>query len=211
MIWDHSEADNHSLLCSAHLTLDLDGNIRFGPDSEWITPPPELDGDQAANYWERQLAPLSEDSARIKEMGSDVQLYLPHLNASELAPAYAGIRPKLIGPSSAPEQGEAGFVDFLPLFHAAKNLREQPLWQFTLPSSTGSDEVRPDTAARNHAGAGALVSLLGIESPGLTSSLAIGELVTARIARDVWGDYNPTTRRKGKTDDIGSADLNAWA
>lgn len=143
-------------------------------------------------------------------MGTDVRLYLPHLSATELAPAYAGIRPKLIGPSSAPAQGEAGFVDFLLLFHAAKNLRDQPLWQFTLPS-TGSGELRPDTAARNHADAGALISLLGIESPGLTSSLAIGEMVTARIARDVWGDYNTATRRKGKTDDIGGADLDAWA
>lgn len=144
-------------------------------------------------------------------MGTDVHLYLPALKATELVPAYSGIRPKLVGPPSAPAQGEAGFVDFLPLFHTARGIKDQPLWQFALPPSTPSTTLLPDSAARNHAGAGALVSLLGIESPGLTSSLAIGEMVAARVARGIWGDYNPATRRKGKTDDIGGADLDAWA
>lgn len=218
-----------------HLTLDLQGNIRFGPDSEWLSPSLSVgtsagamdDDDAAADYWAQNLAPMAEDSDRIRQMGADVEQYLPSINAAELAPAYGGIRPKLIGPPSAPAQGEAGFVDFLPLFHTAKGLQAQPLWQFVPPASQAQSQPplqshslsvqeasvqhAPDTAAHNHAGAGALISLLGIESPGLTSSLAIAELVTARVARDVWGDYNPSFRRRGKTEDIGSSGLDAWA
>jgi L-2-hydroxyglutarate oxidase LhgO len=102
-----------------HATLDLDGAVRFGPDVEWVEEPEyTVDPARAALFYEA-----------IRE-------YWPSLPAGSLQPAYAGVRPKLVGPGSA-----AG--DFVIEAHAVH-------------------------------GAKGLVNLLGVESPGLTASLAIG-------------------------------------
>jgi len=106
-----------------HLTLDLAGQARFGPDVEWVDAPDQYD-----------VPPARADSfyAAIRE-------YWPALPDGVLQPAYAGIRPKLVGP------GESA-ADF----------------QIQGP------EVH---------GLGGLVNLFGIESPGLTASLAIARRV----------------------------------
>ena len=76
-----------------HLTLDMAGRVRFGPDIEWIDDP----GDYAPN--ERSMVAAV---AAIKE-------YLPGLDEAALAPDYCGIRPKIV-----PEGGGgAGEVDFV--------------------------------------------------------------------------------------------------
>jgi L-2-hydroxyglutarate oxidase LhgO len=108
-----------------HLTLDLAGRGRFGPDTEWI------DG---LDY--------SLDPARADGFYAAIRRYWPGLRDGALAPDYAGIRPKLYA-----EGGPA--TDFL---------IEGP-------------------AAHGIAG---LVNLFGIESPGLTASLAIAEEVAAQ-------------------------------
>ena len=100
-----------------HLSLDLAGQARFGPDTEWLT-------DDAAED-------LRVDPARGAAFEAAVRRYWPGLPAGALAPAYAGVRPKIAGPA---EHGVAG-----------------------------------------------LVQLCGIESPGLTASLAIAEEVLARL------------------------------
>ncbi len=110
-----------------HLTLDLAGAARFGPDVEWVD---QLD--------------YRVDPGRADGFYREIRRYWPGLPDGALAPAYAGIRPKLHGP------GEPA-ADFL--VHGPEQ----------------------------HGVAG-LVNLLGIESPGLTSSLAIAGLVADWLA-----------------------------
>ncbi|TYC57944.1 NAD(P)/FAD-dependent oxidoreductase [Marinobacter sp. BW6] len=110
-----------------HLTLDLAGQARFGPDVEWI---------DKEDY--------TVDSNRQETFASSIRQWWPGLDPARLQPAYAGIRPKLAGP-------EGGFADF-----------------------------RID-GPEDH-GLPGLVNLFGIESPGLTSCLAIAERVTAILA-----------------------------
>ncbi|AZO12094.1 MULTISPECIES: NAD(P)/FAD-dependent oxidoreductase [unclassified Mesorhizobium] len=108
-----------------HLTLDLGGTARFGPDVEWTD---RLD--------------YGVDPSRGERFYAEIRKYWPELADESLQPAYSGIRPKLSGP------GEAN-----------------------------SDFVIQDAPTHGVAG---LVNLFGIESPGLTSSLAVAEHV-ARI------------------------------
>jgi L-2-hydroxyglutarate oxidase LhgO len=110
-----------------HLTLDLAGQARFGPDVEW------LDGDdpEAFDY--------AVDPGRAELFYAAIRRYWPGLRDGDLAPAYSGIRPKLSGPGMPP-------ADF-----------------------------RIDGPAAH--GVPAIVNLFGIESPGLTASLAIGDYV----------------------------------
>ena len=105
-----------------HLTLDLAGQARFGPDVEWIA---EIDYDV--------------DLRRADGFYRAIRDYWPGLKDGQLAPGYAGIRPKLSGPG-------------------------QPAGDFLIQGP------------REHGVAG-LVSLFGIESPGLTASLALAHQV----------------------------------
>jgi len=105
-----------------HLTLDLQGQARFGPDVQWV---------DSIDY--------TVDPRRADAFYAEVRRYWPALPDGALQPGYAGIRPKLAGP-------EAPNLDF-----------------------------RIDGPAQH--GVPGLVNLLGIESPGLTASLAIGDLV----------------------------------
>jgi L-2-hydroxyglutarate oxidase LhgO len=109
-----------------HLTLDLAGQARFGPDVSW------LDG---VDY--------TFDETRVAAFAAAIRRYFPRLDAARLVPGYTGIRPKL-GPEGSP----------------------------------ASDFVVSDF--REH-GLRGLVNLFGIESPGLTASLAVAEHVRALI------------------------------
>jgi L-2-hydroxyglutarate oxidase LhgO len=86
-----------------HLTLDLGGQARFGPDVEWIG---EID--------------YAVDPRRADAFHAEVRRYWPQLPDGALQPAYAGIRPKLSGPNdpaadflvqSQAEHGVAGLVN----------------------------------------------------------------------------------------------------
>jgi len=113
-----------------HATLDLGGQVRFGPDTEFLN-------QQTQNY---HIPPSSK--ARFIDA---IQRYFPALDPNALQPAYAGIRPKLSG---------AG----------------DPTQDFQLK--------------REKIGAhGEILHLLGIESPGLTSSLALAEEVAVRLSK----------------------------
>jgi L-2-hydroxyglutarate oxidase LhgO len=105
-----------------HITLDLAGQARFGPDVEWI---------ERIDY--------EVDPRRADSFYAAVRRYWPGLKDGALTPAYAGIRPKIV-PQGAPGQ------DFI---------------------IQGPDEH----------GVPGLINLFGIESPGLTSSLAIADAV----------------------------------
>ncbi len=109
-----------------HATIDLGGQVRFGPDVEW------LDG---IDY--------SVDPARADGFYEAVRRYYPGLKDGALSADYAGIRPKIAGP------GEAA-ADFQIL------------------------------GPRDH-GVAHVVHMFGIESPGLTASLALAEVVALRL------------------------------
>ncbi|HEX5125906.1 MAG TPA: NAD(P)/FAD-dependent oxidoreductase [Rhodocyclaceae bacterium] len=67
-----------------HLTLDLSGQARFGPDVEWV---------ESLEY--------SVDPSRSENFYAEIRKYWPQLPEASLTPAYCGIRPKLVGPGSA--------------------------------------------------------------------------------------------------------------
>lgn len=108
-----------------HLTLDMTGRVRFGPDVEYVDDPNDL----------------TPNPARLDEAIEMIKTYLPGIKARAIDLDYSGIRPK-IGKNSA--VAGQGFQDFI----------------------IQAEEGYPG-----------FVNLLAIESPGLTSSLAIGEMV----------------------------------
>ncbi len=110
-----------------HLTLDLGGAARFGPDVEWIA-----------------AKDNSVDPRRAGAFYADIRRYWPALPDDALRPAFAGVRPKISGPG-------APAADF-----------------------------RIDGPAAH--GVAGLVNLFGVESPGLTASLAIGDHVAALLS-----------------------------
>ena len=110
-----------------HVTLDLGGQMRFGPDVQWIP------------LAERGAEDYRVDPARVAPFADAIRRYWPALPDAVLEPTYSGIRPKISGPG----EPAADFVIQGPAQH----------------------------------GVPGLVNLLGIESPGLTASLAIAEAV----------------------------------
>ena len=116
-----------------HLTLDLGGQAKFGPDVEWVD---EID--------------YEVDPTRSEGFYAAVRRYWPGLADDSLRPAYSGIRPKI----QAPGEAARDFVLQGPGDH----------------------------------GVAGLVNLYGIESPGLTSSLAIADAVVALLGRE---SYHP--------------------
>jgi L-2-hydroxyglutarate oxidase LhgO len=105
-----------------HLTLDMAGQARFGPDVEWVD---HID--------------YAVDPARAERFYPAIRRYWPALPDGALMPSYSGMRPKIVPPAVAVQ-------DFL------------------------------IQGPRDHGIAG-LINLFGIESPGLTSSLAIADYV----------------------------------
>jgi 2-hydroxyglutarate dehydrogenase len=133
-------ASFHSL--GTHLTLDIAGNVRFGPDIDWLSASDNAKHDE--EVWEPHLSP---DEERAHSMHPAVLRYLPGVKPEGFQPDYAGIRPKLAPPG-------APFQDFV---------------------------VRTDYAAEGSKWRALMISLLGIESPGLTASLALAEMVVEDI------------------------------
>lgn len=117
-----------------HLTLDMGGVARFGPDVEWIATPEDM---KTATF------DYAVDRARGAVFETAVRRYWPALEEGALEPAYAGIRPKISGPADP----AADFMISGPETHGLQGL----------------------------------VNLFGIESPGLTASLAIADEVVARL------------------------------
>ena len=109
-----------------HLTLDLAGGARFGPDVEWISKPDYV-----------------VDPARAEKFYGEIRRYWPALPDDALLPAYAGIRPK-------------------------PHLPGEPAQDFLVHGP-------------NRHGIAGLVCLYGIESPGLTASLALAELALLQL------------------------------
>ena len=111
-----------------HLTMDLGGQARFGPDVQWVDTPDDT----------------TVQPARGEAFYAEVRKYWPALPDGALQPGYAGIRPKISGPG-------------------------EPARDFCIQGP-------------NEHGVPGLVNLFGIESPGLTSCLAIAEVVSEMLA-----------------------------
>ena len=109
-----------------HLTLDLTGSIRLGPDDEYV---------QEIDY--------KIDHSKAKLFYESVKTFLPFVKVSDIYPDTSGVRPKLQG------EGE-GFRDFI---------------------------IRHEDAN----GFPGFINLIGIESPGLTSSLSIARIVAGMV------------------------------
>jgi L-2-hydroxyglutarate oxidase LhgO len=109
-----------------HVTLDMAGQARFGPDVEWVD---RIDYDV--------------DPKRAERFYAAIRRYWPGLPDGALAPGYAGIRPKTAGP-------------------------KDPAPDFEIQGP------------KKHGIAG-LVQLFGIESPGLTASLALARIVREEL------------------------------
>jgi len=109
-----------------HLTFDLSGRARFGPDVEWV------------DHIDYRV-----DPQRAESFYAAIRTYWPKLPPGALRPDYSGIRPKTHGPGG-------------------------PMQDFTIQGP----EVH---------GVRGLVNLYGIESPGLTAALAIGEYVAEKV------------------------------
>ena len=122
LIYPMPEANSAGL--GIHATLDLGGQVRFGPDTQYLT----------------QIDYRVDESLR-EPFASAIRRYFPSLDSARLVPGYSGIRAKLAGPG-------------------------EPAADFII--QTPNDHGLPG-----------LVNLFGIESPGLTASLAIAE----RVAR----------------------------
>jgi L-2-hydroxyglutarate oxidase LhgO len=114
-----------------HLTLDLGGQAKFGPDIEWL----DIAAAREIDY--------RVDPARADGFYAEVRRYWPGLPDGALAPSYSGVRPKIHGPHEK------------------------------------APDFRIDGPALH--GVPGLVNLFGIESPGLTSALAISEMAVAEL------------------------------
>ncbi len=109
-----------------HVVLDLAGQIRFGPDVEWV-----------------DRVEYGVDPGRAASFYATIRQYWPNLPDGSLSPAYCGIRPKLTGPG-------------------------EPAADFVIQGPEGH-------------GIPGLINLYGIESPGLTSCLAIADEVASLL------------------------------
>jgi L-2-hydroxyglutarate oxidase LhgO len=110
-----------------HLTLDLGGDGRFGPDVRW-----------------RERVDHAFDDGERATFVAAIRRWWPGLDPDRLVPGYTGIRPKLVGPG-------------------------EPAADFRIVD--GGEHGVPG-----------YLGLHGIESPGLTASLALGDLVADRLA-----------------------------
>ncbi len=110
-----------------HVTIDLNGQVKFGPDVESMS---------------GNIEDYSIDENRKESFYTAIKKYLPEISLDELVPDMTGIRPRLAS--------ENEFNDFI--------INEE--------SSKGFPGI---------------VNCIGIESPGLTASLAIGEFVFDKI------------------------------
>lgn len=124
-----------------HVTLDLGGQCKFGPDvSSW------------------PIFPDYSFEAGLEKFFKAIRCYYPDLPDGTLQPGYTGIRPKVTGPT----QPEGDFIIQGPDAH----------------------------------GVSGLVTLFGIEPPGLTSCLAIAEKVVEELSHHRSNHVLPTTVRE---------------
>jgi len=198
-----------------HLTLDLAGRARFGPDVEWLSFPPArplagpaktaaaasatasasasatattpaaaaASAAAAAAAAAQAAEPPEFDYRVLPSRALDagwhaaIRAYWPGLPAGDaaLVPAYSGVRPKL--PAPAPAGASSDRSEFSIFFNFS---------DFSIFSNFSDFGVQTAKSAtwpggRGH-GVPGLVCLYGVESPGLTSAMALAEHVVGDLA-----------------------------
>ena len=124
LIYPMPEANTTGL--GIHATMDMSSQLKFGPDIEYV-----------------ETVDFEIDDNKAKDFAKDISSYFPAIKASDLKPAYSGIRPKLSGPGDA----------------------------------TADFEIQGESVH----GLSGLIQLFGMESPGLTASLAIARHISNRV------------------------------
>ena len=125
-----------------HATIDVAGQVKFGPDVQWLDPettPDSID-------W-------TPDAGRADAFYSSIRQYWPDVRDGGLVPDYSGVRPKLHHPSQLKHNTPIPFYDF-------------------------------QIAGFSAHGVPGLVHLFGIESPGLTSAMALAEYIVQHELSD---------------------------
>ncbi len=196
-----------------HATLDLKGMTKFGPDSEWLLPKKYDSANNDVNnhhynnsnnnsapsstpsnkitvesesteevvvenpnsiyeFKSTYHQPLQDedfivDPLRASYFYKEIRRYWPNLPDNSLIPAYSGIRPKLIGPYP-------NYNNNITSSNSSSNNRDGNEYTTTDFLIQGPD---------SH-GIKGIYNLYGIESPGLTASLAIGDHITNMIRSD---------------------------
>ncbi|KAI8457671.1 FAD dependent oxidoreductase [Phakopsora pachyrhizi] len=156
-----------------HLTLDLNRKVKFGPDVEWLPLPVGTKSNIISNlsseeevqdFWQYYLKPS--DSRQMKTYES-VRAYLPGVELENFVPDYCGIRPKLKGLDEGQNQKSHRILSNAP--EHLNNDKCAELDDFFIRQTEHG-----------------FINLFGIESPGLTSSLAIGEYVEKLVREKFW-------------------------
>lgn len=135
-----------------HLTIDMNFNVKFGPDSEWLSNGSDSNDNNDDNkYIFNEPPPLTSfnvNEERSKLFYDSIKQYYPSIPENSLIPDFASIRPKIHGPNSKIDS------DFI-------------------------------IETKEHHNIDNLICLYGIESPGLTSSLYIGQYVKNLIVQEL--------------------------
>lgn len=129
-----------------HLTLDMAGQVKFGPDVQYINDPYDYS--------------VPDDEDKKDEFSNAIRLYLPSLNKDKLHADYSGIR-----------------------YAEMQWIRELLLNDIYRPKLAGPGDPFKDFVIKEEPGYDNFFTLIGIESPGLTSSLAIAEYVYSMIRK----------------------------
>jgi L-2-hydroxyglutarate oxidase LhgO len=137
----------------------MGGGIRFGPDVQWLkSQSNDFLFDKVPNFTESGAYIV--DESRAEDFYHSIKRFWPDIKRDSFVADYAGIRPKLVGPNSVSSTREGkdkgGFT------------AQRDLTDFVIEGPV------------DH-GIPGLVNLFGIESPGLTSSLAIADFVALKV------------------------------
>jgi L-2-hydroxyglutarate oxidase LhgO len=159
-----------------HSTVDMAGILKFGPHSEWF--PQQFNAANVRDISSGNLESLEElrkhylppkghqaylvNESLIPPFVNEIARYLPNITIDSLVPDYSGIRPKLIGPDHFTAGHSA------PASRSTVDQYGRDLSDFVIEG--------PD----NH-GLDGLINLFGMESPGLTASLAIADEVSKSV------------------------------
>lgn len=137
-----------------HATIDLNGCVRFGPDIEWLK---NKNDDYAFSPHEKMSFDYNVNENRKNDFIHAIQRYFPNISIYDIETDYSGIRPKLCGPNGSTTTSPTSTTS-------------------TTPISTDFQIM-----TKSEHGIPRLINILGIESPGLTSSLAMAEYICDKL------------------------------
>jgi L-2-hydroxyglutarate oxidase LhgO len=157
-----------------HVTLDMGGQARLGPDVQWLDPPAAAEG-SAQHAPDPAGSSSSSSSSAGQGQGSALagqQRLQPHLPLGQA-----------VDYSIDPQRGEAFYAAVRSYYPGLKDGSLQAAYCGVRPKLSGPGQPAADFVVSGPAAHGVpgLVNLFGIESPGLTSSLALARMVAGLV------------------------------